>query len=759
MCDGSPNGVRWVSKRVRRSADYFTSLPKGDPLAKTPRQAAERSGQSRRAVNALVPGWAQEDGHDEDGDRVGPRLPDGKQWAHLADDEPFEADELEAKGPGKQSWLKTLVVDRDQSKADNPARVLEEDSVRLDRLWTSSAEDGGRDPLERLRQVGLQLAAEHEGARSPRFQRANAEGVSASDYPLPGTSFALMGVRGSFGRQRVTSVEVEADRLFYDDNDLRHAGKPDVKSAPLSAYRARKMKPGERYQVRAQRTILADAGVKYTPTMLPGVSSSMLHDLGPGVSTEVTVAVEGDTTLEIVRGFGSEVAVRIDAQDERVKPGRDNSWKAMVGLFVDGSLLEYGAENFKALAESNVKRELESLEDRRRLIDQKITPVTEQVNRRGAAFAEVRRRASEETVNLVEVTFDLSKPDARKAFNQLVGTNYRGARGIDFDSLAGLDPEAGVRVVRNNVTEASRTGVRRAFGAFGYETQQLRMVEKRETKKAAPGDAVTIKEQHHALLRRTRGPSHEAVSTTIGRVKTVTDDATGESRTGVGFGWQFEVGDAHASRDDLAQVLTVAAVTSGDPADAARLSALHTLADQQPRKKVLGLPLGKRGFGEAQAGFRVEMNAEAVRRLLGALETPEGKAALYRGMAEAFAMQHGLDAPPAWPVARLDADGVLGALGRNLLPLSSADNAFLEARAALRALEAAGAEDDPVASAKILAQAMAFLRHEIGMAAALVAAARGPDDAPGVEVEIDRPKLEALEAAARPEGELSPERT
>lgn len=752
------DGVARVTKRIRRSADYFQALPKGDPLAKTPKTTAERAGATSKAVNALVPGWAQEDLHDEDGDRIAPQLPEGKQWGHLADDEEFEADELKAEGPEHQSWLKTLVADRDTTKADNPAKVIEEDSVRLDRLWTSTAKDGAGSPLERLREVGVKLAEAHEGARSPKFQRANAEGVAASDYPLPGTSFALMGVRGSFGRQQVTSVEVEADRLFYDGNDLRHAGKPDVKSAPLNAYRARKMKPGERYQVRSQRTILADSGVKYTPTPLPGVTSSMLHDLGPGVSTEVTVAVEGETTLEVVRGFGSKVAVRIDARDERVKPGGDHAWKAMVGLFVDGSLLEYGAETFKALAESNVKRELESLEDRRRLIDQKITPVTEKVNKRGAAYAEVRKKASESSVNLVEVVFDLAKPDARKAFNKLVGANVRGARGIDFDHLSELDPEAGVELIRNNVTEASRSGVRKAFGAFGYETQTVKLVEKRETHKGKEGEGTTIKAQDHAVIRRAATPERKTVSTTIGRVKTITDDATEESRTGVGFGWKFEVEDSNANADDLAQVLTVAAVATGDPVDAARLRSLHEESDMQPRRKVLGLRVGKRGFGQAKAGFHIEMNADAVRRLLAKLETSEGKAELYQGMAEAFALQHDHSEVPSWPVARLDSEGVLASLKRNLLPLSSSDNAFLEARNALAALDEARTVDDPVQSAKILAQAMAFLRHEIGMAAALVTAARGPEDDPGVEVVVQRPELAALEAEAPEPVGAEPER-
>jgi hypothetical protein len=240
-----------LTKRVRRSAEYFPKLPKGDPLAKSPRTAAEASGATQKAVNALVPGWAQEDVHDGEGDEVkGFQKPDAKQWEHLADDSDFEKDEIEARGPGHQSWVKTLVADRAKGTADNPARVIEEDGVRLDKLWTSSAEGGNESPLARLRSVGLQLASAHEGAKSPRFQRSNAEGVKASDYPLPGTSFAVFGVRGSFGRQQVTSVEIEADRLFYDGNDLRHAGKPDLKSAPLNAYKARKMKPGERYQVR-----------------------------------------------------------------------------------------------------------------------------------------------------------------------------------------------------------------------------------------------------------------------------------------------------------------------------------------------------------------------------------------------------------------------------------------------------------------------------------------------------------------------------
>lgn len=739
-----------MSKRVRRSADYFYKLPKGDPLAKAPKTSAESTGATQRAVNALVPGWAQEDAHDEEGDNArGPRLPEGKQWAPLADEGDFEKDEIKAEGPGHQSWVKALVADRAKGTADNPAQVIEEAGVRLDRLWTSTAKDEAN-PLTRLRNVGLQLAEAHEGAKSPKFQRSHAEGVKATDYPLPGTSFALFGVRGSFGRQQVTSVEIEADRLFYDDNDLRHAGKPDLKSAPLNAYRARKMKPGERYQVRAQQTILSDAGVKYTPTPLPGVTSSMVHDLGPGVSTEVTVAVEGDTTLEVVRGFASKVAVRINATDERVKPGGDSAYKAMVGLFVDGSLLEYGAENFKALAESNVKRELESLEDRRRLIDQKITPTTDKINRMGAAFIEGRKKTSSETVNLVEVVFDLAKPDARKAFNQLIGANYRGTRGIDFNSLKDLDPDCGVELVRNNVTEASKVGVRRAFGALGFETAKVRITEKRDTHKGPEGEGTTIKSQAHALKRRTRTPNGETTSTTIGRVKSVTDDKTQETRTGVGFGWQFELSHSHAAQKDLQQVLGFAAATEATPDASARLEALHAPDSAAPRRKIMGMPIGRRDFGATQSGFHVEMNAEAVARLLNRLDTPEGSAQLYQAMAQAFAAQHGLTEVPDWPKPRLDGDGVLQSLGRKLLPLSSSDNAFLEARSAVKALQEAQQAEDPVQSAQIIAQAMSFLRHELGMAGALIHAARGDGEEPGVEVVVQLPKVAV--AAGAPAG-------
>lgn len=170
------------------------------------------------------------------------------------------------------------------------------------------------------------------------------------------------------------------------------------------------------------------------------------------------------------------------------------------------------------------------------------------------------------------------------------------------------------------------------------------------------------------------------------------------------------------------------------------------------------MKIGKRGFGETQAGFHLEMNADAVRRLLGKLDSAEGKAELYEGMAEAFALQHNLPENPTWPVSRLDDDGVLATLSRNLLPLSKADNAFLEARATLRALDEAHKEDDPVQSAKILAQGMAFLRHEVGMAAALVRGARGEDDDPGVEIEVLRPHIAALEAEAPEPPDAAPER-
>jgi hypothetical protein len=751
--------VARVTKRVRRSADYFAQLPKADPLSPTPRSSAEATGPTRGAVQALVPGWAREDVQEDDGQAHFPRLPKDQQWVHLTDDPEFERDELERTGPGKQAWVKTLVRDRKPEHADNPARVMEEDGVWLDRVWHDTTADDGERPLARLRKVGLMLAEEHEEARSPGFERVKAEGIHSSDYPLPGTSFALFGVRGSFGRQHVTTARVEADRLFNDQEDRRHSGKPDLKAAPLDAYKARKMKAGERYQVGTQRTILADCGLKYTPSPLPGVTSSMIHDLGPSASTELTVAVEGETSLEVVRGFGSKVAVRIDARDERVKPGEDRSWKAHLGLFVDGSLLEYGAKNFERLAEDNVERELESLEDQRRLIDQKVTPWTEKVNDRGRLVAEAGTKASASSINLVEVVFDLAKPNARRAFNGLLGASYTGTRGIDFESLKALPPESGVELVTNNATVAARRGVRRALAAFGWESEKLKVAEKSETREGPEGEGQTIKAQHHALLRRTRTPSGEKVSTTVGRVKTQTDDASDASRTGVGFGWDFRVHDREVGSDDVGQVLGFAAAACPRPEAMARLEALHQEAAERPRRKVLGLKVGKRSFGEAELRFRVEVSSDAVTRLFERLDTEAGKAELYRGMAEAYARQHGLDEVPDWPVARLEEDGVMAAVQRKLFTFSDADGAFLTARAALGALEEARAADDPVEAAQTLGRAVAFLRDEAGMAGALVAACRGPEDEPGVEVavEVEGLKLGAVrDAPMPPEAEPKP---
>lgn len=117
-----------------------------------------------------------------------------------------------------------------------------------------------------------------------------------------------------------------------------------------------------------------------------------------------------------------------------------------------------------------------------------------------------------------------------------------------------------------------------------------------------------------------------------------------------------------------------------------------------------------------------------------------------------FACQHGLTAVPDWPKPRLDSEGVMGAINRNMLPLSIADSAFLEARNALGAFDEARLADDPVHSAKILAQAMSFLCHEMGMAGALVALA-SQQDVGGVEVEVTLPKIAALQQVAVPEPE------
>jgi hypothetical protein len=727
-----------VTKSVRHTADYFKKLPDADPMADKPTESPSHA-PGDNAVKALIPQWADKFETDEGVEKF-PSLPEGDQWSHLADTnqnaEDADADGAPGTARGEEAgWVRSLLSDRAPDKALGPAGVIEDDSIRMRRTTTKTlSEDGFSDPLQRLRKVGLQLAKNHDGGKDPAFLRTNTEGMAASDYPLPGTSFAVMGIRGSFGRQQVASAKVESDRLFMDRTDTKHAGLPDLRSAPLTAYRARAMRPGERYKVSTERSILAESGIKYTPTPLPGVSSSMFHDLGPSGKVDFVVALEGETSIEVVRGFGSKVAVTISARDERVEPGKDRSWSASVGAYVDASLIEYAAQSFSKFASKEVENGLTKLEDRKRHMDQHIQPSVEKFNKGASAKFRKHNKTSTAQVTLYEVVFDLSNSKARKAFNTLVGGTK--SREVDFSSLADASEDNGVQIVSNNVRNASRTGIERTFRFFGFESQKSQVTESSETQHGIDGDGTRIRQEKHGEIHRTKTPTRSMESTTIGRVKTVWNPETDEAKTGVGFGWRYAIEDTNASPDAIADLLAFASVASRDKSAQAKLQRLTDIAGALPRRKVLGLPIGGRGLGTTGAEFSVELNVDAVNRLLEKLDGGSLETQLWSDLASGYAKANNLEETPVWPVEKLNKDGALGAIRRKLTAFKDTDGAFLAARTALNVLREAREQSDPEAAAKVVGKAFSALRGELALAGALVASARGDDDT-GVEIDFN----------------------
>jgi len=735
-----------VSKHIRKSANYFKPLPKADPLAERPNEKKSTE-LGENAIRALLPEWANKPiDTSEDGSPKFPTLPDGHSWEHLLDSEDSENDEnstgVNKRNEKAKGWVATLVSNRESGKAISPQSVVRSDAIRMQRVETRELSGEWGDPLERLRKVGLELAKNHKDVNAPIFQRTKTEGFAANDYPLPGTSFALMGIRGSFGRQQVSVAEVESDRLFHDKADMRHSGVPDLATAPLDAYRARSMKPGERYKVRSERSILAESGMKYTPVVIPGVSSSMIHDLGPSGSVDFTVAVEGETTLEVVRGFGSKIAVCITASDERAEPGDDHKLKASVGAFVDGSIAEYLSKSFGKLAGENVKDELQTLEDRKQNMDLKILPHTEKFNKRAHVGANQHTKNSNSEVTLYEVVFDLSKPKARKMYDQLIGG--KDGQQIDFTALSQLPDNCGVQLVSNHVKKASRKGVERTFAAFGYEWwHKGKVEEKSETVYGDPSTGSKLREENHGLCRRSTIPGRAIETTTIGRVKTQVKTDSDSANTGVGVGWRYSIDQKHASPDDLAEMLAFASIAGQDKHAKAQIQELYESKAEIPRRKLLGIKLGKRSVGQTKAEFSVELNVDAVTKLFGHLESPETEKALWKNLATAYATHMNLEQVPDWPMKGLMNDDWQSGLRRNLTVHNNEQNAFLSARAAVNILRKAREATDPVECAKLLGKSFDMLRNDLAMAAGLIETAR-TEQGGGVDVQFN---LEGAEAA------------
>lgn len=739
-------GVSGVAKVDRKAAVYLEDqrLPDADPTSDTPLESKPSQVRNQLTKKLLEPvgtddGYALPDARD--------RLFDTMAYRDLAHARP-EGDSRSLGG----SPFTILAEGRNLDTAYSPAAVIRKDQVRLNEVWSDIIEDDDSDSITAtLRKVALELerrgAEDKPPAEDPVFKRSHAAGVSSDDYPLPGSSFAIFGARLGWGRQRVTAATIETDQLFRSREDAKRSGTPRLKHAPNTAEKAGEMKPGDRWKLTVDRAILSERSAKYTLTPfgpLGFATSTGFHDLGPSLGAEFISAVEGEVAVEIVRGFGTKVALCVTAADHRVmerdertekddsgelgdRPGRDRNWQFKIGAYIDGSVPETVVKGALGDASKYAERHLESLEDQRRKIEQRIMPHTEKFNHYGALTAGRDKKQSQSAITMYGVVFDLANPEARKIYNEVAGAPGRGMRGIDFSSLQRLDPESGVEVVVNNVELASRTAIEKTFNAFGLRVRDSgTRTETSEGREGPPGAGKRIYKEKHGVTRRWGHLGRSADSVAVGRVKTTTDEVSGDASTAVGLGWRFGVEDAHTSVDDLESMAAFAAIAREADGDAQRLRAVRRKAEELPRKKILGLPIGKRELGKTSVRFAVELNAAAVERLLA-----HDDAELLAEMASAHARASGDEEIPGWSET-----GGPGAARNVIEQLRSARS------------------QPPSKRAETLATMLSDLRKELPLAAALIRAARG-EDGKGVDVWFDVTGAEALEEAASPEGAVS----
>lgn len=737
--------------KVKRKV-AFKKLPQADPLNDKPSESSKRK-LGEEAAEALLPGWYQPEAAAEvpeggpDGEAS---LFDEKQWEEFVARQPkgdqgdpagFESMNVSGK---KRSVLDVLA---EKYPSESPQAIANETRRQVVYRGTLADVPHGTS-LERLQAIGRRLAV-RRGAVDPAFETSKAVGLGSKDWPPPGTSFGLFGFRASGGRSMTTATEIEADRLYHDQEARRHGTSVgNLHSAPLTADLARRMEPGERYRIYGERVTFVDAGLKFTPTPFGLLSSSPFHDIGPYAQGEAISAVEGDAVTEVIGGPDQTVSVTVAVGRERARPlatdskmlrrlSKDGSVKIGVGAFIDGSVVDLF---FSKLAEEQVANELDDLQKRKTEIDLALTPHLEETNRRlDLASYEQKGQTADDTVTAYEMVFDLKNEQAREIYEQVVGTAAGKAKGaIDFTGIENLPEDCGVTVVANHVSTASRRGIDRTVRLFGWESQKGTVTEKIDevTDSKKKGRTHSVQE-NHALVRRQRRLSRSTRSTLVARVKTHHEEKTDKRRSGVGFGWRFAIEDPRTSVDELSELLSFAAIADPHGKAPKKLEELRNKSAALPRAKWLGLSIGPRSAGRSKASLSVELSNKAVDRLLDHVRDPAKKQILWDRLAAAYQMRHGLEEAPDWPVASLDDDGWAGTLKRNLTAFGRADDAFLIARNGIKLLEEAAESEDPVRQGQAIVQAFDSLSTDLYLAGAFLGVARGDRDAPEMELAFE----------------------
>ena len=744
-------------RMLRPKSDLFDDLPKADPLAKDP-IANKEAKPGEKAVETLLPSIARQWLDSKD---VGDTPADGeesdfdnKHWDEFLDgqsqQETSEAQttrktrlsKLEKKDPIRALFKEKFK--NGDAPTVSPLAVVEAQDVNLkSEAGKELSAKGHGTSMERLRAVGLAVAnrrAHNRGNTSskPVFHSARAEGMSTADIPLPGTSAAIMGLRPSMSRYNVTTATAEADRLFSAREDLRHgSGVGDLRTAALDWDKAKRMLPGERFKLATQQTVVVETGLKYTPTFVPGVSSSMFHDLGVSGSADFTVGVDCHTSVEVVRGFRDQVAVTVSVKEKSTKPNQDREFKLGVGAFFDASIPEYAAQAFSKVAGQRVDDELRSMETRRKETDLTVTPLANKFNDHAATYYSRRKRDNDENIHLYEVVLDLSKPKAREAFDSLVGAGSDDKdRVIDFAALEGLSAEDGVNQVSNNIRHASRRGIEKTFSFFGLLGSRSAETHIRSENASATGTEIkrTV-EETFATEKTSNVMGTQTQMTLLGRIKSVPQD-DGSSHSGVGLGMRYHIDAERLSIAEAADLLAFAAESGSEPGRHQELDRLLHENNSLPSAKLLGFEVGPHTLGKTSCDVEFELNKGAVQQLLDTVSDDDSQQLLWDRLASAYARRHGLDTPPTWPNPRLTQDSIMGRIRRSLFTFSAEDDTFVAASNAILALKGAKNAESPVERAEKLRVAFGLLQNEMSLAGALVDIANQGEKS-GVHVQVD----------------------
>jgi len=402
---------------------------------------------------------------------------------------------------------------------------------------------------------------------------------------------------------------------------------------------------------------------------------------------------------------------------------------------------EYATKTFSRMAGQQVEEEVKTLEGQKNHMDLKLMPYAERINSKGELAMSSRKKKIDGNVTLYEVVFDLDKKEAKDIFNRVVGAKHGDKpKQIDFSALSNLGTESGVEVVTNNITKASRTAAEKTFAAFGYQAQRSNVEESFSTKQVTNGKTESVFEDNFSVRRsRQRRSGDSKESMIVARAKTVKDENDNVSAAGVGLGLHYNLDADKAGLSELADFLSLAGEIDSNSKASVQLENLLDNAGDLKRRRILGLPMGERTVGALNGRLEVELNADAVNRLLKKVADPDQQKQLWGSLAAAYAKRNRTKNVPQWPVPTLMRKDWLGTARRRLFTFKASDNAFLSANNGMKVLQKAADTKDPKECARLLSEAFDFFRHDPGSLGVLIKAAKseGADQCEAVHMNFD----------------------